>query len=136
MNQVISKLAACLPDPLKWIDDALAIMHYGMGHKIEWYKVSDWNGCDVETLLNRYGVKVYWRDYGHGKNTKGLHVPKAQAKWADYLLRRAGAPLAGPALSKANLGAMPTEWGVMARPVGLAGAIVRGWMPRRGKRAR
>ena len=134
MQQAFGRLLAFAPDPLKWIDDVLAITHYGMGHKIEWYKA--WNGAQVETLLNRYGVKVYWRDYGHGKNTKGLHVPKAQAKWADYLLRRAGAPLVGPALSNVAPGPMPTEWGVMARPVGIAGAIVRGWMPRRGKRAR
>ena len=134
MNQALERLLAFLPDPLKWIDDAFAIMHYGMGHKIEWYKA--WNGAQVETLLNCYGVAVYWRDYGHGKDTKGLHVPKAQAVWADYILRRAGAPMVGPALSKVNPGPMPAEWGVMARPVGVAGAIVRGWMPQRGKQGR
>lgn len=131
MNQVIGKLAAVLPDPLKWIDDAFAILRHGTGHKIEWYKTSGWNGAAVETMLNRYGIACYWRDYGHGKDRLGVHVPKQQAVWADYLLRRAGAPLAGPALSKVDPGPMPAEWGVMARPVGLAGAVVRGWMPRR-----
>ena len=120
----LGKLLSYIPDPLKWLDDALAVMRYGTGHKLTWYKAGGWNGAHVETMLNRYGILCYWRDYGHGGDTIGVHVPKAQAVWADYLLRKAGAPIEGPALSKAQFGPMPAEWGAPARPVGFAGVIL------------
>jgi hypothetical protein len=136
VNQVIGKIAAVLPDPLKWIDDAIAILHYGFGYKVEWYKGGGWNGATVERLLNRYGIRTYWRDYGHGKDRLGVHVPKQQAKWADYVLRRAGAPLAGPALSNTNPGTMPAEWGVPARSVGFAGLVLDILDPLRGHKGK
>lgn len=114
-----------LPDPLKWIDDALAILRYGPGHKLEWIASSAWHGKQVEGLLNRYGIRTYWRDYGHSKRTKGVHVPRPQAVWADWLLRRAGCPLVSTQLSNVHPGALPTDWGAPARPVGMAGAITR-----------
>ena len=39
---MIGKLLALLPDPLKWLDDALAILHHGRGHKLEWVASSAW----------------------------------------------------------------------------------------------
>jgi hypothetical protein len=133
---MIGRLLAFIPDPLKGIDDVLAILHYGRGHKIEWQKGGGWNGATVERLLNRYGIRTYHRDYGHGKDTLGVHVPKQQAKWADHILRRAGAPLTGRALSKTTFGEMPREWGVPARGVGFAGALLDMVEPLRGKRGK
>lgn len=110
-------------DPLKWTDDAVAILRNGWGRKIEWYKASGWTGAKVEGILRRYGISVYARDYGHGKMTKGLRVRRQQAAWADYVLRKAGCPLASPPLSNAQPGDLPKEWGVPARPIGVAGRI-------------
>lgn len=112
-------------DPLKWIDDALALLTNGPGHKLEWYKSSGWAGGRVERILREYGVRVYRRDYGHGRDTLGCHVRKRQAAWADYLLRRAGCPLVSPALARTGAGAMPAAWGVPAKPAGVAGWIVQ-----------
>ena len=122
---MIVRLLSLLPDPLKWLDDALAILRHGPGHKLEWVAGSAWHGKQVEGLLNRYGIRTYWRDYGHSKRTKGVHVPRQQAAWADWLLRRAGCPLVSPPLSRSAPGPMPTDWGAPARPVGMAGAITR-----------
>lgn len=118
-----------LPDPIKWLDDLGAVLRYGPGVKIAWVFGPAWPGLAVESVLLRYGVRVLRRDYGHGKQTAGVYVPKDQAAWADWLLRRAGCPVVSPALSAVEAGAMPAAWGVPARPVGLAGALVRAWAP-------
>jgi hypothetical protein len=126
-------LAHFLPDPIKWADDLRSLLAYGRGHKLEWPKDSGMTGVAVERIANRYGIKTYCRDYGHGKETRGFRVPAAQAKWADYLLRKAGVPVTGRALSKGEPGPMPQEWGVPARGIGLAGALLDMWDPIRTK---
>ena len=116
-------------DIIKWLDDLLAVLRNGRGHRLEWYKSSGWAGGDVERVLRRYGIRVYCRDYGHGKTTLGCRVRRRQAAWADYLLRTAGCPLASPPLSKPGR-VMPRAWGVPARPVGLAGWLIDLWLRR------
>ena len=110
-------------DIIKWLDDLLAVLRNGQGHRLEWYKSSGWTGVNVERVLRRYGIRVYCRDYGHGRDTLACRVRSRQAAWADYLLRTAGCPLASRPLSKPGR-VMPRAWGVPARPVGLAGRIV------------
>lgn len=118
-----------IPDVLKGIDDAIAMYRYGRGHKLEWAHSQVWRGVDVEQYLTRRGVRCYCRDYGEGKSTQGCRVPAAQAKWADWALRRAGVPVVGPALSNVKAGAPPKPWGDGVRGVGFAGLFVG-----RGKR--
>jgi hypothetical protein len=113
-----------LLDVTKLIDDLVARSRYGRGHKLEWPHSSVWTGMKVERTLRRYGIRTYCRDYGQFKSTKGLHVPKAQAVWADWVLRRADCPLIGPPLSKVAVGPMPADWGVPARGGGFAGVII------------
>lgn len=120
-----------VPDVLKGIDDMLAVMHHGRGYKIEWTKCATWRGIDVDRHLNARGIRTYHRDYGEGKNTLGVHVPAAQAAWADYVLRRAGVPLVSPALSNAQGGAPVPAWGTGVQTVGFAGLFVG---RQRGKR--
>ena len=119
-------------DIIKWLDDLVALLANGRGHKLEWCKSSGWSGSRVERVLRRYGIRVYCRDYGHGRDTLGCRVRSQQAAWADYLLRRAGCPLLSRPLSGtgAKPGPMPRAWGVPARPVGLAGRIVDMWLRR------
>lgn len=120
-----------LPDPLKWIDDTLCILRYGAGVKITWSSGTDWAGGDVEMLLRSYGVRVWNRQYARKKGVDdyGLHVRPQQARWAEYVLRKAGCPLTSPLISEANRhvqpgGAMPRAWGVPAKPVGFVGRMV------------
>ena len=116
-------------DIIKWLDDLLAVLRNGQGHRLEWYKSSGWAGGDVERVLRQYGIRVYCRDYGHGRDTLGCRVRQQQAAWADYLLRTAGCPLTSRPLSKPGR-VMPRAWGVPARPVGLAGMIIDMWLRR------
>jgi hypothetical protein len=113
-----------LLDVTKLIDDLISRSRYGRGHKLEWPHSSVWTGMKVERTLRRYGIRTYCRDYGQFKPTKGLHVPKGQAVWADWVLRRADCPLIGPPLSKVVAGPMPADWGVPARGGGFAGVII------------
>ena len=116
------------PDPLKWLDDFLAVLRWGPGVKITWAAVSGWPGGRVEKLLRGYGVRVYRRQYSINGSDYGVHVLPQQAQWAEYLLRKAGCPLTSALISEKNRrvqggGAMPKAWGVPAKPVGLAGRV-------------
>lgn len=59
-----------------------------------------WTGWEIEKMLNRYGVKVF----GRGINSRELRfkVKLRQANWAEYLLLRAGIPIASPPFNPHN----------------------------------
>ncbi|MGB5049874.1 MAG: hypothetical protein WBO46_13115 [Caldilineaceae bacterium] len=76
-----------------------------------------WNMRDVMNLLTDYHITYFW----HGYNSQEifLHVPQRQARWAEYLLLRAGAPVIMGAVDGRNQqwandpkhgGQMPTRW--------------------------
>ena len=116
-------------DPIKWIDDLLALIRWGPGVKLTWANVSRWPGGKVERILRRYGIRVYRRQYSVNGSDYGVHVLRQQAEWAEYLLRRAGCPLTSPLISEGNRsvqpgGAMPKAWNVPAKPVGFAGRVI------------
>lgn len=123
-----------IPDPLKALDDLLCVLRYGLGAKLTWAQVSGWPGARVESLLRRYGVTVYRRQYAFVEGDDyGVHVPRAQSRWAEYVLRRAGCPLTSPLLHAGNRNVTPGPIGnawsdanprAAARPAGLAGAVV------------
>lgn len=127
---LLNVVARLNPDIIKWIDDARAIRKYGLGHKIKWIVCSGWNGADVERILLRYGIPAYWRDYGIGTDERGLHVPKKQAVWADWLLRRAGCPVVSRQLSNVSDGAMPKAWSEENPDAAHPGVGFAGWFLR------
>lgn len=54
-------------------------------------------GMDGEHLVETYGVRVSHRIIPHNtSDSTGFSVPTHQAKWAEYLLLRAGYPLTSP----------------------------------------
>jgi hypothetical protein len=54
-------------------------------------RYSHWRGIDIERLLKRHGVKVW--DRGIAGDDLYFCVKRRQAKWAEYLLLRAGVPV-------------------------------------------
>lgn len=114
-------------DPVKWIDDILAIGQNGTGVKLTWLAGTAWRGAEVERILRRYGVRVYARQYTTPDNKRdyGVTVRAKQADWADYLLRKAGVPVSSPERNVvAVTGAMPQAKGTPAKPVGFGGLVV------------
>ncbi len=49
-----------------------------------------WSGVEVERWLTRYSAKVYGR--GFAGNALCFRVKRRQARWAEYLMERAGIP--------------------------------------------
>lgn len=108
-------------DPLKWLDDAYTMGRNGRGVLLEWDATSNC-GAEVESLLRTFGVKVYGRKYPTKRQPiSGCHVPAAQAKYADGLLRGHGIAVVSPTLSKPIRPA--TSWGVPAKAQGLGGIV-------------
>lgn len=54
-------------------------------------RYSSWRGIDVEMLLKRHGVKIW--DRGIIGDDLYFCVKLRQARWAEYLLLRAGVPV-------------------------------------------
>ena len=83
----------------------------------EKYGDHHWSMRDVEAVLNAYRIPTY--AYGFDENETWVHVPQRQARFAEYLLLRAGAPVimdtvdgrnAGWAGNPAHGGEMPARW--------------------------
>ncbi len=89
------------------------------------------HGWDVECVFKKYGVPVIGRRYAANSPTVGVQVPGSQAKFAEYLLCRAGVgmalvtPLLNPQHAKTKVGAMPPAWGRPSKTRGVMGWIVR-----------
>ena len=116
-------------DPLKWIDDMLAMWTQGPSHKIEWYYQTGQAGGQIEKDLRYYGVIVFGRSYvkdtGEGK-IYSLHVRKTQAAWAVTLLKTMGVPIRSgdiPSAKPLKSGLPARTWKSVAKPVGLGGLI-------------
>lgn len=76
-----------------------------------------WNMRDVMNLFDDYHITYFW--HGYNSEEIWLHVPERQARWAEYLLIRAGAPVimatadsrnAAWASAPAHGGLMPGRW--------------------------
>lgn len=76
-----------------------------------------WNMRDVMDLLTEYHITYFW--HGYNSEEIWLHVPQRQARWAEYLLIRAGAPVIMSTVDGRNVawasnpahgGRMPTRW--------------------------
>ena len=64
---------------------------------------SGWSGVEIEALLMRHGVQIWGR--GFFENQIFFRVKKRQARWAEYLLLRAGVPVTGVLVEPRN-----AEW--------------------------
>ena len=88
-------------------------------------------GWHVECVLRRYGVSVVNRRYAANSPTVAVCVPGSQAKFAEYLLCRAGlaaaltTPLLNPRHAQTKIGPLPPAWGKPAKTRGAMGWIVR-----------
>ena len=76
-----------------------------------------WNMGDVMRTLRAYHIQVI--GYGYTENDTWIRVPQRQARWAEYLLIRAGAPVIMSTVDGRNVawasnpahgGRMPTRW--------------------------
>ncbi len=74
-----------------------------------------WSGVDVERLLTQRGVRVYGRGFA-GKRLC-FRVKRRQARWAEYLLERAGVPVVSGVIDARNI-----TWAKNARET--RGAVV------------
>lgn len=103
-------------DVLSPIDELMARMKYGKMHRFSYYVTSAYNGYRVEKLLRRYGIRVWGRRVNG--ETRSFIVRRKQAVWAEYLLCRAGVPLACELLDPRNaeypeqhpVNSMPIPW--------------------------
>jgi hypothetical protein len=59
-----------------------------------------WSGIEMERLLQRYGVKIWDRDFTRDCLT--FRVKRRQANWAEYLLRRRGIPVVSQPFNPRN----------------------------------
>jgi len=76
-----------------------------------------WSQNDMRALLKSYHVKTYGR--GFNSSEIWIHVPRRQARWAEYLLIRAGCPVQMATVDGRNVGwanqpkhggKMPARW--------------------------
>ena len=76
-----------------------------------------WSLNQMRALLDGYHIATYGR--GFNSEEIWVHVPLRQARWAEYILQRAGAPVAMATVDERNAewaanpahnGQMPTRW--------------------------
>lgn len=103
-------------DILSPIDEFMARLQFGRMHRFYYYRTSAYNGYRVEKLLRRYGIRVWGRRIEG--DTQSFIVKAKQAVWAEYVLCRAGVPLACDLLDPRNaeyaeqhpVDSMPIPW--------------------------
>lgn len=126
-----------LPDPIKDLDDLIAVLSHGLGRRLIWTYGSTWNGARVEKLLNTYGIRTYARKYAYKDGDFwGLRVQAKQGDWAEYIALGAGVPLIGKDLDRRDHDLPASSWGVPSRPVGMFGWLTRAADPIRADRRR
>lgn len=77
-----------------WITPALAFAQDFLNGPVADFGIPEnagWSRRDIKRLLSRYGVRVWGLIFSRG--ILMFTVPKTQAKWAYYLLKRAGVPI-------------------------------------------
>lgn len=57
------------------------------------FERGEMSGADIEAMLSRHGVKIGDRGFGRDNQHLSFVTKKSQARWAEYLMRRYGAPL-------------------------------------------
>lgn len=99
-----------VPDLIDPLDLLLGRLRYGPMVRIMFARGCGFTGYQAEQILRRYHVRVWGRVCDHPEEV-GFHVKQRQAKWATYLLWRAGVPLVDCDLPSVRPGrAMPRAW--------------------------
>ena len=99
------------------LDGLLGRTTHGTMHRFSFDGKGQFSGRDVEMLLRQYGIHIWGRKIGENGERSFL-VKKTQAKWAEYIMYRAGIPLTCPVLDQRNLQyaqnhpdhTLPTPW--------------------------
>jgi hypothetical protein len=73
------------------VEEFIACLTLANAPTIRVSRYSSWRGIDVEMLLKRHGVKIW--DRGIIGDDLYFCVKLRQARWAEYLLLRAGVPV-------------------------------------------
>lgn len=123
MQSIIELIETFVLGPLNYLDRLEGLfktaVYSDSGHQFTIPRIDKggrYSLREVEALLNRYGIAVYWRTYD-GKH-RYFRVKKRQAVWAEYLMLHAGVELQGPLLAPKNAhyvaehpaGWMPKPW--------------------------
>jgi hypothetical protein len=101
-------------DILSMIDLTFGYAKHGKLHR---FTVLNTPGIVFESILRRYRIHAYGRSIAvhDGQQVRSFHVNARQARFAEYLLLRAGIPLASALIDPRNAAAadreeMPTQW--------------------------
>ena len=101
-------------DILSMIDLVIGTAKHGKLHR---FTVMNVPGIMVESILRRYRIHAYGRSVKHSGDEweRSFHVNARQARFAEYLLLRAGIPLVGGLIDPRNAAAadheeMPAQW--------------------------
>jgi hypothetical protein len=89
---------------LDWFErvDELARALLGQrSHRFEIDRRAGWSGQEVEDLLSVNGVKIWGRAFDADRLY--FRVKREQARWAEYVMMRNGAPVIGKPVDPRNL---------------------------------
>lgn len=111
-------------DILSMIDLVIGTAKHGRLHR---FTVMNTPGIVFESILRRYRIHAYGRTVKRNGDDweRSFHVNARQARFAEYLLLRAGIPLVGGLIDPRNAAAadledMPAQWQqgrAMATPI-------------------
>lgn len=103
-------------DIVSFLDALVGQTKHGKMVRLSFYVTSSFNGYKVERLLRQYGIHIWGREIDGAK--RSFLVKQSQATWAEYVLCRAGVPLAYEPHDPRNAeypnrhpeGSMPEPW--------------------------
>jgi hypothetical protein len=97
MNQILR----FFPEIVNPVDGLYARVVHGSMHRFSFATGAGVSGHQVEKMLRTYGIRIWGREMENPEERAFL-VKQSQAKWAEYLLCRAGVPLTCPLLDPRN----------------------------------
>ncbi len=78
-------------DWLERLDALIKLLRWGRSWRFQVPRYGSLSGREIEQMLHRYGVKIWDRNFS--KDSLFFRVKFKQARWAEYLLRRARVPV-------------------------------------------
>lgn len=94
------------------IGEGIASLLGWRSHRLAIQRHAGWSGVDVETILGKYHISLWGR--GFTKDSLTFLVKERQARWAEYVLQSAGAPVVSKVIDPKNIQAfdkgLPRAW--------------------------